>query len=190
MGAQFEIADGDLENLREGTVDFYSFSYYSSLVDGKGADYSADGNLLDGGKNPYLESSDWGRQIDPLGLRYSLNTIYDRYQIPLFVSENGLGALDKIEDDGTINDTYRIDYLRKHIQALKDACEIDLVDCFGYTTWGPIDLVSAGTGQYAKRYGFIYVNKHDDGSGDFARSKKDSFYWYKKVIESNGENLD
>ena len=189
LDAQFEIADGDLETLREGTVDFYSFSYYSSLVDGKGADYSADGNLLDGGKNPYLESSDWGWQIDPDGLRYSLNTIYDRYQIPLFVSENGLGALDKIENDGTINDVYRIDYLRKHIQALKDACEIDFVDCFGYTTWGPVDIVSAGTGEMKKRYGFVYVDVDDKGNGTFERRRKNSFYWYKKVIASNAEIL-
>lgn len=190
MNAHFNIDDGDFEILKQGKVDFYSFSYYSSLVEGIDADYSADGNLLDGGRNPYLESTDWGWQIDPLGLRLSLNYIYDRYQIPLFVSENGMGAIDTIEEDGAIHDTYRINYLKKHIKALKDACEIDLVDCFGYTSWGPIDIVSAGTGEMKKRYGFVYVDADDIGNGTFERRKKDSFYWYKKVIESNGESTD
>ncbi len=123
MNASFEIADGDLEILRQGTVDFYSFSYYASLVEGIGVDNSADGNLLDGGRNPCLEQTEWGWQIDPLGLRVSLNQIYDRYQIPLFVSENGMGAIDKIEADGSIQDDYRIDYLKKHIDALRAACD-------------------------------------------------------------------
>lgn len=131
----FIIQEGDDLILQEGICDFYSFSYYSSLVEGKNVQKSADGNLLDGGKNPYLESTDWGWQIDPLGLRISLNLIYDRYQILLFVSENGMGAIDILESN-TVNDTYRIDYLSKHIKALKDAIEIDLVDCFGYTSWG------------------------------------------------------
>jgi len=190
LGAEFEIQDGDENILREGKVDFYSFSYYSSLVDGVEADYSADGNLLDGGRNPYLESSDWGWQIDPLGLRYSLNTIYDRYQIPIFISENGLGAVDKVESDGSIIDDYRIDYLRKHIATLKDSLEKDFVDCFGYTTWGPIDIVSAGTGEMKKRYGFVYVDADDYGNGTFERKRKKSFYWYQKVIKTNGEDLE
>ena len=146
--------------------------------------------MLDGGRNPYLESSDWGWQIDPLGLRITLNEIYDRYQKPLFIVENGLGAYDKVEEDGSINDDYRIDYLREHIKAMKDAVELDGVDLMGYTTWGPIDLVSAGTGEMSKRYGFIYVDRDDYGNGTLKRSKKKSFDWYKKVIASNGECLD
>ena len=190
MKAQFDILEEDLETLKEGTVDFYTFSYYASMVEGIGVDNSANGNLLDGGKNPYLEQTEWGWQIDPLGLRISLNTIYDRYQLPLFIAENGIGAVDEIEEDGSILDTYRIDYLKKHIQALRDACEKDYVDCFGYAAWGPIDLISAGTGEMRKRYGFVYVDADDDGKGTFSRRRKKSFYWYKKVIESNGEKLD
>lgn len=190
MGASFEIADGDLDILRQGTVDFYSFSYYASLVEGVGADNRTDGNLLNGGKNPYLEETEWGWQIDPLGLRISLNQIYDRYQIPLFVSENGMGAIDQVEADGTIQDDYRIDYLKKHIDAMRAACDEDLVDCFGYTAWGPIDIVSAGTGEMRKRYGFVYVDADDLGQGTFDRTRKKSFCWYKKVIESNGKRTD
>lgn len=190
MNASFDIAEGDLEILRQGTVDFYSFSYYASLVEGIGVDNSADGNLLDGGRNPYLEQTEWGWQIDPLGLRISLNQIYDRYQIPIFVSENGLGTIDKFEADGSIRDDYRIDYLKKHIDALKNACDEDFVDCFGYTTWGPIDIISAGTGEMRKRYGFVYVDANDQGEGTFDRFRKKSFYWYKKVIASNGEETE
>ena len=148
------------------------------------------GNMTHGGKNPYLKASDWGWQIDPDGLEHTLETLADRYPgLPLMVVENGFGAFDKVEEDGSIHDTYRIDYFKGHIQSMKKACEAG-VPLIGYTTWGPIDLVSAGTGQYAKRYGFIYVDRHDDGTGDFSRSRKDSFYWYKKVCESNGEILD
>lgn len=190
MNAKFDIEEGDMEILKNGTIDFYSFSYYASLVEGVGVEHSADGNLLDGGRNPFLEQTEWGWQIDPLGLRNSLNSIYDRYQIPLLISENGMGAIDRIEADGTIQDDYRIDYLRKHIQAMKDACEEDFVDCFGYTSWGPIDIVSAGTGEMRKRYGFIYVDADDQGKGTFERRRKKSFGWYKKVIATNGENLD
>ena len=189
MQANFEIAPGDLEILKQGTVDFYSFSYYASLVEGVDVEHSANGNLLDGGKNPYLEATDWGWQIDPLGLRISLNLIYDRYQIPMFIAENGMGAIDKIEADGSINDDYRIDYLTKHLKALKDALEIDLVDCFGYAMWGPIDIISAGTGEMKKRYGFVYVDLDDQGHGTFKRMKKKSFYWYQKVIATNGKEL-
>ena len=180
---------GDVEALKEGCVDFYSFSYYMSVC--QSADPSkakGKGNLLGGINNPYLKASDWGWQIDPKGLRYSLNEIYDRYQIPLMIVENGLGAYDKIEEDGSINDDYRIDYLRQHIEQMKEAVE-DGVDLMGYTPWGCIDLVSASTGEMAKRYGFIYVEKYDDGTGDYARRKKKSFDWYRKVIESNGEKL-
>ena len=148
------------------------------------------GNLVGGIANPYLTASDWGWQIDPKGLRYTLNEIYDRYQLPMMVVENGLGAYDKLEEDGTIHDSYRIDYLRDHIKAMKDAVEIDGVELWGYTPWGCIDLVSASTGEMHKRYGFVYVDYQDDGTGEGDRSKKDSFDWYKKVISSNGEDLD
>ena len=138
---------------------------------------------------PYPAKFFWLWQIDPKGLRYSLTVLYDRYQLPLMVVENGLGAKDVIEEDGSINDDYRIDYLRQHIQQMAEAVR-DGVDLMGYTPWGCIDLVSASTGEYAKRYGFIYVERYDDGTGDFSRRKKKSFDWYKKVIATNGEDLD
>ena len=131
-----------------------------------------------------------GWQIDPLGLRITLNYIYDRYQKPLFIVENGLGAKDVIEEDGAINDDYRIEYIREHIKAMHDAIEIDGVELLGYTTWGCIDLVSASTGEMSKRYGFIYVDRDDEGNGTLERRKKKSFDWYKKVISSNGESLE
>ena len=185
-----EIEDGDLEDLKEGTIDFYTFSYYMSSVVGTHDVKQAAGNMTFGGVNPYLKSTDWGWQIDPDGLRFALNEIYDRYQIPLMVVENGMGALDKVEEDGSIHDTYRIDYLKSHVRAMREAVD-DGVDLKGYTWWGPIDLVSAGTGEMRKRYGFIYVDKHDDGSGTYQRSRKDSFYAYQKIIKSNGtEGLD
>jgi 6-phospho-beta-glucosidase len=149
-----------------------------------------EGNQFIACKNPYLKTSDWGWTVDPLGLRITLNEIYDRYHIPMFIVENGLGAPDTIEKDGTINDDYRIEYLRNHIQAMKDAVELDGVDLMGYTPWGCIDIVSAGTGEMKKRYGLVYVERYDDGTGDFSRKKKKSFHWYKKVIETNGEDLD
>ncbi|MCF0114340.1 MAG: family 1 glycosylhydrolase, partial [Erysipelotrichaceae bacterium] len=176
--------------IKQGPVDFYTFSYYASNC--VTVDESAEtigGNMTKGAKNPYLKASDWGWQIDPDGLRYTLNKLHGRYpKTPLMIVENGLGAFDKVEEDGSIHDTYRIDYLRPHIEAMGEALK-DGVPLIGYTTWGPIDLVSAGTGQLAKRYGFIYVDKHDDGSGDFGRKRKDSFFWYKKVIASQGEDL-
>ncbi|MCK0473378.1 glycoside hydrolase family 1 protein [Halalkalibacter sp. APA_J-10(15)] len=182
-----EMEDGDLELIKEGTVDFISLSYYMSRTEKKSKtlEEAGEGNLIGGVKNPFLKSSDWGWEIDPIGLRIALNELYDRYQVPLFVVENGLGAYDKVEDDGTINDDYRIDYLREHIKAMGEAIK-DGVDLIGYTSWGCIDLVSASTGQMSKRYGFIYVDKNDDGSGTLERSKKKSFNWYKDVIESNG----
>ena len=181
----------DLAIIKEGTVDFYTFSYYMSncVTVQEGVD-QVKGNMMGGAKNPYLKASDWGWQIDPDGLRYTLNLLQNRYpNTPLMVVENGFGAFDKVEEDGSIHDEYRISYFREHIKAMKEAVK-DGVNLIGYTTWGPIDLVSAGTGQYAKRYGFIYVDKHDDGSGNFARSRKDSFFWYKKVCESNGEIIE
>ena len=145
-------------------------------------------NVAGDGRNPYLAASEWGWQIDPDGLRFSLNEIHDRYQIPLMVVENGLGAQDVVEDDGSVHDAYRIDYLRRHVTAMREAVA-DGVDLMGYTWWGPLDLVSNGTGEMRKRYGFIFVDKHDDGTGTLARSRKDSFYYYQRVIASNGEDL-
>ena len=138
--------------------------------------------------NPYLEKSAWGWLIDPMGLRIALNQLQERYQLPLFIVENGLGALDHFED-GAIHDDYRIDYLRKHVQAMNDAIEIDGIDLMGYTPWGCIDLISAGTGEMQKRYGFVYVDNDDLGNGTKKRYKKDSFYWNQKVIQSNGNDL-
>lgn len=189
-GLDIRMEPGDREVLKEGTVDFYTFSYYMSNCVGVADDAAeSDGNIFSGLKNPYLEASDWGWQIDPQGLRYALNEIYDRYRIPMMVVENGLGARDEKGPDGKIHDSYRIDYLRAHIRQMKRAVEEDGVDLMGYTPWGCIDLVSASTGEMAKRYGFIYVNKFDDGTGDLSRERKDSFYWYQKVIATNGEEL-
>lgn len=189
-GVEIQWADGDAEALRNGTVDFFSFSYYmSNCVSTDKTLQKTQGNLFGGIKNPYLDASDWGWQIDPVGLRYTLNELYNRYQIPLMVVENGLGAVDKVEADGSIHDDYRIEYLRRHIQEMENAVCLDGVDLMGYTPWGCIDLVSASTGEMAKRYGFIYVDADDNGDGTFARSRKDSFYWYKKVIASQGEDL-
>jgi 6-phospho-beta-glucosidase len=188
-GITIKKEPGDDEILKEGTVDFYTFSYYMSNCVALNPDKELTaGNLMGGIKNPYLKASDWGWQIDPKGLRYTLNEIYGRYQIPVMVVENGLGAYDKLEEDGSINDDYRIDYLRLHIEQMHEAVK-DGVDLMGYTPWGCIDLVSASTGEMAKRYGFIYVDKYDDGTGDLSRRKKKSFDWYKKVIASNGTDL-
>lgn len=191
IDSSFMNNEEDLAIIKEGTVDFYTFSYYMSncVTIQEGVD-QVKGNMMGGAKNPYLKASDWGWQIDPDGLRYTLNLLQNRYPgVPLMVVENGFGAFDKVEEDGSIHDDYRISYFREHIKAMKEAVK-DGVNLIGYTTWGPIDLVSAGTGQYAKRYGFIYVNRHDDGTGDFSRSRKDSFFWYKKVCESNGEIIE
>ncbi len=185
-GIELAMESGDIEDIAAGKVDFYTLSYYMSSIVGTHDDLEATpGNMTFGGKNPYLKSSDWGWQIDPDGLRFALNEIYDRYQIPIMLVENGMGALDEFSDDGAIHDTYRIDYLQRHIRALAEAID-DGVDLIGYTWWGPIDLVSAGTGEMRKRYGFIYVDKHDDGSGTYERTRKDSFYAYQKIIASNG----
>lgn len=189
-GIKIVMEDGDSEILKEGIVDFYSFSYYMSSVESSDPTVEVvGGNLLGGVKNPYLETSDWGWQIDPKGLRWSLNNIYDRYQIPLMVVENGLGAVDTIEEDGSINDDYRIDYLRDHVIQMEEAVK-DGVELMGYTMWGCIDLVSASTGEMKKRYGFIYVDKDNEGKGDLSRRPKKSFNWYKKVISSNGKDLE
>lgn len=190
-GVKLELGENDLREMEEGKCDFVTFSYYSTSCTSTHEDIDMDGggNLSMGAKNPYLSYSDWGWSMDPEGLRYILNIIYERYEKPLMVVENGLGAHDEVEKDGSIHDEYRIEYLRQHIKAMDEAIK-DGVDLIAYTPWGCIDLVSASTGEMAKRYGFIYVNKHDDGTGDLSRSKKDSFFWYKKVIETNGEVLD
>lgn len=184
------MEDKDEEILQEGCVDFYAFSYYmSSCVSVRPNQDKVGGNLSVGLKNPYLKTSAWDWQIDPKGLRWSLNNIYNRYQIPLMVVENGLGAVDTVQADGSINDDYRIDYLRKHIEEMKEAVA-DGVELIGYTPWSCIDLVSASTGEMKKRYGFIYVDKDNQGRGTYNRTPKKSFYWYKKVIDTNGEDLE
>lgn len=188
-GVSIEVSDEDAAILKAGTVDFYSFSYYMSSTASSEPAPTEGGNVFGGAGNPYLEKSDWGWAIDPEGLKYYLEEVYDRYQIPLMIVENGLGAVDEVEPDGSIHDPYRIDYLRRHIQQMDEAIA-DGVDLMGYTMWGCIDLVSASTGEMKKRYGFIYVDKDNDGNGTLERSRKDSFHWYKKVIASNGEDLD
>nr|WP_263327878.1 6-phospho-beta-glucosidase [Neobacillus sp. Marseille-Q6967] len=190
-GIVLPIQDGDLEDLKNGKVDFLSFSYYMTHVVGKNTPLVFKGlnGVKTGYKNPHLQMSDWGWGIDPMGLRYLLNLLYDRYQIPLMIVENGLGAIDRVEEDGSINDSYRIDYLRDHLLELKKAIEMDGIPVMGYTMWGPIDIIAASTGEMKKRYGFIYVDVDDNGNGTFKRIKKNSFHWYKKVIKSNGEIL-
>ena len=192
QGICLNISEEDREILKN-TVDFISFSYYASVC--ASADPNAkrtDGNVFTAAANPCLETSQWGWQIDPKGLRYVLNQYWDRYQLPLFVAENGLGAADLPVPDGkgsfTVEDDYRIDYLRQHILQMREAVE-DGVNLMGYTVWGCIDVVSFSTAQMSKRYGMIYVDRNDDGSGTLQRWRKKSFFWYKKVIESNGEHL-
>ena len=183
------MEDEDLELIKEYPLDFVSFSYYrSSTITADHFTTMDPMGIMGGEGNPYLPSTPWGWPIDPLGLRYCLNELYDRYQKPLFVIENGLGEIDRFED-GTVHDSYRIEYLSKHFQAMKDAINIDHVPCFGYTIWGPLDLVSLSTGEMKKRYGFVYVDMDDEGNGTLKRVKKDSFAWMKKVIASNGEDL-
>ena len=183
-----DIQPGDLEIIKEYPSDYLGFSYYRTTTYKDGMPILGHTGGLIGEKNPYLKETPWGWQIDPIGFRYVLNELYDRYQKPLFVVENGMGNVDVLEGD-QIHDNYRIDYLRSHIQQMKEAVA-DGVDLMGYTYWGPIDIVSAGTGEMKKRYGFIYVDRDNDGKGTGKRYKKDSYEWYKKVIESNGEELD
>ncbi|WP_413486951.1 6-phospho-beta-glucosidase [Carnobacterium maltaromaticum] len=190
-GFNLDITVEDKLLLLEGCVDYIGFSYYMSFTtesksDNPQYDYDESKDLV---RNPYVKASDWGWQIDPVGLRYAMNWFYDRYQLPLFIVENGFGAIDQLNSDGTIDDDYRIDYLKAHIEAMKTTVEEDGIDLLGYTPWGCIDLVSAGTGEMKKRYGFIYVDKDNEGQGTLKRSKKKSFDWYKQVIATNGEQL-
>lgn len=189
-GYDIKFAIGDEEILKNHTMDFISFSYYMSMVQSENAEQreKVGGNLMTGVKNPYLPISDWGWQVDPEGLKISLIDLYDRYQKPLWVVENGIGAHDKVEANGMIVDDYRIDYFKEHFIAMKEAIA-DGVEMIGYTSWACIDLVSASTSQMSKRYGFIYVDLDDYNAGTYKRSKKKSFDWYKHVIETNGEEL-
>lgn len=188
-GISITTETGDDDILKH-TVDFVSFSYYASRC--ASADMneqnSSAANIVKSLKNPHIQASEWGWGIDPLGLRITMNMMYDRYQKPLFLVENGLGAKDEINAQGEIEDDYRISYLREHIKAMAEAID-DGIPVMGYTSWGCIDLVSASTGEMSKRYGFIYVDRDDQGKGSLARKKKKSFYWYKKVIASNGADL-
>lgn len=189
-GFKIDRTQEDLQLLKDYTVDFLSFSYYMSMVVSKNADKreKVGGNLTTGVKNPYLETSEWGWQVDPVGLHISLIDLYDTYRIPLFVVENGIGSTDVLTEDGTVDDDYRIDYFREHFKQMNLAIK-DGVELMGYTSWGCIDIVSASTSQMAKRYGFIYVDADDYGKGTYNRYKKKSFHWYKDVIESNGASL-
>ncbi len=184
----FDVEAEDDELLRTGTVDFYSFSYYMTncITTDKEAQ-QVSGNIMGGAKNPYLKATEWDWQIDPVGLRYTLNHVYDRYGLPVMVTENGIGARDRFEH-GQIHDPYRIEYIKQHIEQMRLALD-DGVELIGYTPWTSIDVISCSTGEMAKRYGFIYVDRDDDGNGDWGRYRKDSFYWYKQVIASNGEDL-
>ena len=190
-GINVKFQQGDEEILKLHTIDFVSFSYYMSFVSSIEAEKreKVNGNVSTGVKNPYLETTEWNWQIDPMGLHYSLIDMYDRYRKPLFIVENGIGNRDNIEKDGSIIDDYRIDYFREHITAIRDAID-DGVEVMGYTPWGCIDIVSMSTCQMSKRYGFIYVDLDDDGNGTYERKRKKSFYWYKKVIETNGDELE
>ncbi|RAX03589.1 MULTISPECIES: 6-phospho-beta-glucosidase [unclassified Photorhabdus] len=191
---ELHIEDGDLNWLRGGCADYLAISYYMSNIVASSTEMleknSQSLSFFEKGKlNPYLKSSEWEWQIDPIGIRYSLSELYERYQKPIFIVENGLGSVDKLPQDSVINDDYRIEYLASHLSEIKKSILFDGVDILGYTAWGCIDCVSFSTGEYRKRYGFIYVNVDDNGNGDFVRYKKKSFYWYKKVIAMNGEDI-
>lgn len=192
-GLTIEISEKERQILRQGTVDYIGFSYYMSGtittlpdVEGRQTEDIPSAKLV---KNPYITASDWGWPIDPVGLRYVLNTVYQRYALPLFIVENGFGAYDQLTDSNEIHDDYRINYLREHIEQMKKAVVEDGVPLIGYTPWGIIDIVSFGSGEMEKRYGMIYVDKDNIGNGTLQRLKKDSFAWYQQVIETNGEQL-
>lgn len=187
-GVKYEKYAQDEKVLKEGCVDFLTYSYYATNCETthKDAEKNTGGNFSLGYKNPYLKYSEWGWAMDPDGLRYSLNEFYDRYQVPIMVVENGLGAKDVLEDDGSVHDPYRIEYFKGHVEAMDKAINEDGVDLIGYTPWGIIDLVSASTGEMRKRYGVIYVDMDDEGKGTLNRYKKDSFAWYQTCIKSDG----
>jgi 6-phospho-beta-glucosidase len=188
-GIEINITNEDRQALKS-TIDFISFSYYMTgcVTTDEELNQKARGNILSMVPNPHLASSDWGWQIDPQGIRILMNELYDRYQIPLFIVENGLGAYDKPQANGEIIDDYRISYLNDHLVQIGEAIQ-DGVEVLGYTSWGPIDLVSASKAEFSKRYGFIYVDRDDQGNGTLERRRKKSFYWYKEVIQSNGAAL-
>lgn len=190
LGVQIPMLEGDADILKKGVVDYVGFSYYMSGVSSTAPKDKSMGNMFMHVKNPYLKESEWGWGIDPVGLRVCLNLLYDRYQIPVFCVENGFGARDHVDPDGKVHDPYRIDYMRENIKEMIKAVEIDGVDLIGYTAWGCIDFISAGTGEMEKRYGMIYVDCDKDGHGSLRRIKKDSFDWYRKCILSNGTDLD
>ncbi|NOI79568.1 6-phospho-beta-glucosidase [Vibrio tubiashii] len=189
QGIEIAMESGDLEELASASVDFISFSYYASGCASADPKQKEVGNIVDSVPNPYLEKSQWGWLIDPKGLRILLNFLHDRYQKPLFIVENGLGARDEVDENGEIIDDYRIAYLNDHLVQAREAV-LDGVDLMGFTSWGPIDLVANSTAEMSKRYGYIYVDRHDDGSGTLARKPKKSYYWYKEVIASNGGSLE
>ena len=185
---EIHFEPGDEALLKEGKVDYYAFSYYLTLCVSADDAVEKTGNSMIGGSgvnNPYLENTAWNAMIDPVGLRIALNDIYDRYGVPIIIVENGIGVDDQLTKDGKIHDEYRMEYLEKHIREMEKSIE-DGVDLIGYTIWSAIDIVSASTGEYKKRYGIIYVDRYDDGTGNFKRYKKDSFYWYRDLIERNG----
>lgn len=188
QGIELQLTDEEKEVLRNGKCDFYTFSYYQSVCESVTYEETAvKGNIMGGLKNPYLTESEWGWPIDPTGLRYTLNKVYDRYRCPIMITENGIGAKDVLEN-GKVHDPYRMSYIHDHIDAMAGAIE-DGVDLIGYTAWGCIDLISMSTGEMKKRYGFIYVDLDNEGNGTGERIRKDSFYWYKKVIATNGEDI-
>lgn len=184
-----EMEEEDKEILKKGVCDYLGFSYYRSSLHEAGMKILGNTGGLLGKKNPYLNETKWGWPIDPLGLRYVCNELTDRYHKPLFIVENGLGAIDEVTEDGKIHDEERMEYLKKHVIMMKEAIE-DGADIIGYTWWGPIDIVSAGTGEMKKRYGFVYVDRDNDGNGTLKRIKKDSYNYYKQIISTNGEKLD
>ncbi|AJR06281.1 6-phospho-beta-glucosidase [Photobacterium gaetbulicola] len=185
---EIAMEEGDLETISQASVDFISFSYYASGCASADPKQKEVGNIVDSVPNPYLEKSQWGWLIDPKGLRILLNFLYDRYQKPLFIVENGLGARDEIDENGEIQDDYRIQYLNDHLVQAREAL-LDGVELMGFTSWGPIDLVANSTAEMSKRYGFIYVDRHDDGSGTLERKRKKSFSWYQEMIATQGRSL-
>lgn len=189
-GVRLQLNEEEKAILKEGVCDYYTFSYYQSISEST-QEFSEEtsGNIMGGIKNPYLQETAWNWPIDPVGLRTTLLKVYDRYRVPIMITENGIGCVDQLSADGKIHDDYRIAYLRDHILEMNKAVD-DGVDLIGYMAWGCLDLISVSTGEMKKRYGFIYVDRDDEGRGSYARIKKDSFAWYQQVIASNGRQLD